>query len=136
MVATTTTFFCGGCHNHHKRCGTPRHRRPAVIRGGVLGGGLASAARLLENPRFEVFPADGVADAVAEWVPPGMTVTVTASPAKGMDATLAETERLAALGYHVVPHVSARLVRDDAHLAGIVARLLQSGVDDVFVPAG
>src|SRR6185437_8000572 len=32
--------------------------------------------------------------------------------------------------------VSARLVRDDAHLAAIVARLQACGVDDVFVPAG
>jgi methylenetetrahydrofolate reductase (NADPH) len=102
----------------------------------IWGGGLGSAARLLEHPRFEVFPAGGVTDAVAEWIAPGMTVTVTASPAKGLDATLAAAETLAALGYHAVPHLSARLVRDDAHLADIVARLTGSGVDDVFVPAG
>jgi methylenetetrahydrofolate reductase (NADPH) len=107
-----------------------------VIRGGLLGGGLASAAPLLENPRFEVFPSGAVADAVAEWVPAGMTVTVTASPAKGLDATLGLTERLAGLGYRAVPHLSARLVRDDAHLADITARLVACGVDDVFVPAG
>ncbi len=65
-----------------------------------------------------------------------MTVTVTASPARGLDATLDLTERLAARGYRVVPHLSARLVADDAHLADIVARLLACGVDDVFVPAG
>jgi methylenetetrahydrofolate reductase (NADPH) len=63
-------------------------------------------------------------------------VTVTASPAKGLDATLDLAERLAARGYRVVPHVSARLVADDSHLAEIVARLLACGVDDVFVPAG
>ena len=68
-----------------------------MIRGGPLRGGLASAAPLLENPRFEVFPARGVEDAVAEWIPAGMTVTVTASPAKGLDATLDMTERLAEL---------------------------------------
>ena len=65
-----------------------------------------------------------------------MTVTVTASPAKGLDATLDLAEKLAGLGYQVVPHLSARLVRDDAHLADIVARLNACGVDDVFVPAG
>jgi methylenetetrahydrofolate reductase (NADPH) len=107
-----------------------------VIRGGPFRGGLASATALLENPRYEVFPAKGVEDAVAEWIPAGLTVTVTASPAKGLDATLGLAERLAGRGYHVVPHVSARLVRDDAHLADIVARLLASGVDDIFVPAG
>ena len=107
-----------------------------MIRGGPFRGGLASAAPLLENPRFEVFPARGVEDAVAEWIPAGMTVTVTASPAKGLDATLEMTELLAGRGYHVVPHLSARLVRDGAHLADIVARLTACGVDDVFVPAG
>src|SRR5206468_3905328 len=85
--------------------------------------------------RFEVFPAAGVEDAVAEWLLPGTTVTVTASPAKGLDATLDLTELLAGHGYRVVPHVSARLVADDAHLADIVARLTACGVDDVFDPA-
>ena len=99
-------------------------------------GGLTSVAPLLAHPRYEVFPASGVEDQVAEWVPADMTVTVTASPAKGLDATLDLTERLAARGYQVVPHVSARLVADDAHLADIVARLTACGVDDIFVPAG
>src|SRR5499427_2907469 len=102
----------------------------------LLGGGLAGVAPLLRNTRFEVFPASGVEDAVAEWVPADQTVTVTASPAKGLDATLDLTERLAAQGFRVVPHVSARLVADDAQLADIVARLTACGIDDVFVPAG
>jgi len=102
----------------------------------LLRGGLASVVPLLEHPRYEVFPASSVEDAVAEWVPASLTVTVTASPAKGLDATLDLAERLAARGYRVVPHVSARLVADDSHLAEIVARLLACGVDDVFVPAG
>ena len=102
----------------------------------MVRGGLMSAAALLAQPRYEVFPTGSVEQAVADWVPPGMTVTVTASPAKGLDATLDLTERLAARGYRVVPHLSARLVTGDAHLDAIVARLLACGVDDVFVPAG
>ena len=101
-----------------------------------MRGGLTSAAALLAQPRYEVFPSGSVEQAVVDWVPPGMTVTVTASPARGLDATLDLTERLAARGYRVVPHLSARLVVDDAHLATIVTRLLACGVDDVFVPAG
>jgi len=100
---------------------------------GLAGGGLASIAPQLRNARLEVFPASGVEDAVAEWVPLDVTVTVTASPAKGLDATLGLTERLAGRGYRVVPHISARLVADGAHLADIVARLTACGVDD---PAG
>ena len=102
----------------------------------MIRGGLARVAPLLQRPRYEVFPAKSTEETVLEWVPTDLTVTVTASPAKGLDPTLDLTERLTARGYRVVPHVSARLVRDDAHLADIVARLTACGVDDVFVPAG
>ena len=102
----------------------------------MIRGGLARVAPLLLRPRYEVFPGNNTEETVLEWVPTDLTVTVTASPAKGLDPTLDLTERLAARGYRVVPHLSARLVRDDAHLADIVARLTACGVDDVFVPAG
>jgi methylenetetrahydrofolate reductase (NADH) len=104
--------------------------------GATAARGLASIAALLASPRYEVFPAGNVEQAVAEWVPAGMTVTVTASPARGLDATLDLAERLAGLGYRVVPHLSARMVTDDAHLADVVARCLACGMDDVFIPAG
>ena len=91
---------------------------------------------LLQSPRYEVFPGKGSEQAVADWVPAGMTVTVTASPVKGLDPTIELAGRLAARGYRVVPHLAARSVADDAHLAGIVARLKDCGVDDVFVPGG
>jgi methylenetetrahydrofolate reductase (NADPH) len=91
---------------------------------------------LLRGPRFEVLPTKGTEEAVQEWVPAGMTVTVTASPVKGLDATIDLAERLAARGYRVVPHLAARSVADDAHLDRIVARLKAAGCDDVFVPGG
>jgi methylenetetrahydrofolate reductase (NADPH) len=102
----------------------------------MMRGGLDLALPLLRTARYEVFPAPSIEDAVLEWVPPGLTVTVTASPAKGLDATVDLTERLAGHGYQVVPHLSARLVRDEAHLADLTARLTACGVRDVFVPAG
>ena len=91
---------------------------------------------LLRSPRFEVIPAPGTEPAVAEWVPAGMTVTVTASPVKGLEPTIELTERLAGRGYRVVPHLAARSVTSDTHLAQIVERLLACGVSDVFVPGG
>jgi methylenetetrahydrofolate reductase (NADPH) len=91
---------------------------------------------LLRSPRYEVLPTKGTEEAVQEWVPAGMTVTVTASPVKGLDATIDLTERLAARGYRVVPHLAARSVADHAHLDQVVARLTACGVDDVFVPGG
>jgi len=97
---------------------------------------VSGVEALLRSPRYEVFPAKGAEQAVLDWVPAGMTVTVTASPVKGLDATVELTERLAARGYRVVPHLAARSVAGDAHLDGIVARLKAAGCDDVFVPGG
>jgi methylenetetrahydrofolate reductase (NADPH) len=91
---------------------------------------------LLRSPRFEVIPAPATESAVAEWVPAGMTVTVTASPVKGLEPTIELAERLAGRGYRVVPHLAARSVTSDAHLLQIVERLLACGVSDVFVPGG
>lgn len=91
---------------------------------------------LLAAPRYEVLPTPGAEEAVLEWAPRELTITITASPASGLESTLALTERLTGHGYRAVPHLSARLVRDPAHLADIVARLSALGIDDVFVPAG
>jgi methylenetetrahydrofolate reductase (NADPH) len=102
----------------------------------VSRGSLGRAASLLARPRYEVLPAASTEDSVLEWVPREVIVAVTASPAKGLDPTLELAGRLAAHGYHAVPHLSARLVKDQAHLADIVDRLRAAGISDVFVPAG
>jgi len=91
---------------------------------------------LLRTLRYEVIPARGTEQAVADLVPAGMTVTVTASPVKGLDPTIELAEKLAARGYRVVPHLAARSVAGQAHLDDIVARLTAAGVNDVFVPGG
>ncbi|MEU5607660.1 5,10-methylenetetrahydrofolate reductase [Streptomyces sparsogenes] len=91
---------------------------------------------LLGRVRYEVLPAKSTEEKVLAHVPRDITVTVTASPVRGLGPTLGLTERLAAHGYRVVPHVPARLLRDDAHLKDVVDRLRAAGVDDVFVPAG
>ena len=90
----------------------------------------------LKRPRYEILPLDGIADEVAEHVPRGVKLTVTASPRMGLDATLELAERLSAAGYAVAPHVSARLVRDTAQLEDLARRLRSAGVDDLFVIAG
>ncbi len=92
--------------------------------------------RLLANARFEVLPTARVEEAVATHLPRGRTVTVTASPSKGLEATLALTERLTARGYDVVPHLAARMITGRSELAEIADRLRASGVTTVFVPAG
>ncbi|MER5204069.1 5,10-methylenetetrahydrofolate reductase [Streptomyces sp. NPDC002825] len=96
----------------------------------------AGLRALLDSVRYEVLPAKSTEDKVLAHVPRDVVVTVTASPVKGLEPTLDLTGRLAANGYRAVPHVPARLLRDEAHLKDVVDRLREAGVDDVFVPAG
>jgi methylenetetrahydrofolate reductase (NADPH) len=83
-----------------------------------------------------VIPLAGIEEAVVQHVPTEVTVTVTSSPRKGLEPTLALAGELSARGYVVVPHLAARHVRDERHLAEIVERLRAAGVGDVFVMAG
>lgn len=92
-------------------------------------------AQSLAHARFEIIPIKGV-EAQLEYLPPGQTVTVTASPTKGLAPTLELAALLVARGYHVVPHISARLVSGREELASILARLEALGIAEVFVPAG
>jgi methylenetetrahydrofolate reductase (NADPH) len=98
--------------------------------------GSEAVRELLRNARYEVIPTATIEAKVLASVPRDVTVTVTASPTKGLDATLDLAVSLAGAGYRVVPHVSARLVRDRDHLSEIVTRLAAAGIVDVFVPAG
>jgi methylenetetrahydrofolate reductase (NADPH) len=93
-------------------------------------------AERLRHPRYEVLPLEGIEAAVLAHVPKEATVTVTASPHRGLRATIEVSERLSRQGYAVVPHLSARLVRDASHLEEILARLRAAGVCELFVPAG
>lgn len=92
--------------------------------------------RLLSHARYEVLPTPKIEGTIAEYVPAGRTITVTASPAKGLEATVDLAIRMAASGYDVVPHLAARMVRSAAELGEITDRLTQSGISKVFVPAG
>jgi methylenetetrahydrofolate reductase (NADPH) len=101
-----------------------------------VSAGLKAAGKLVANSRFEVIPTDSIEEAVLASVPREVTLTVTASPTKGLDATISLAEKFRQHGYSVVPHISARLVVDNVHVEEIVARLRESGIEDIFVPAG
>jgi methylenetetrahydrofolate reductase (NADH) len=64
-------------------------------------------ACLLTIVRCEIIPTPTIADRVREVVPTDVTVTVTASPAKGLEPTLGLAEQLTGAGYRVVPHIAA-----------------------------
>jgi methylenetetrahydrofolate reductase (NADPH) len=95
----------------------------------------AGLARVLRAPTFELVPLKNVLDQAA-FLPAGATVSVTASPAKGIEATVALCEQLQGLGFRAVPHLSARMVRDRAHLAELIAWLEGAGVDRAFIVGG
>jgi len=91
--------------------------------------------RFLTHPRYEILPTEEAASLVTGHVPREVTITITSSPKRGIDATLALAERLHAQGYTVVPHLAARLVRDGAHLKEIASRIESVG-GSVFIVAG
>ncbi|XRQ04521.1 methylenetetrahydrofolate reductase [Actinomadura welshii] len=95
--------------------------------------GLAGALR---NVTYEVLPFRTAEEKVLAHVPADVALTVTTTEAKGLGPTVDLAVRLRRRGYRAAPHLAARLVRDGAHLADIVARLRDGGVDGVFVVGG
>ena len=93
-------------------------------------------AEFLRHPGYEVIPLQGTEESVVEHVPKDITLTVTASPGKGTWATVELVERLAAHGFGVAPHLSARLIRDKLELGEILQRLRGAGIRNAFVVAG
>ena len=102
----------------------------------IEAGRASRIAGLLQRSRYEVIPLAGVEEQVLSHLPRDVTLTVTASPTRGLEPTLGLVETLVRHGYAVVPHLSARLVADTAQLREIVARLREAAVRDVFVVAG
>ena len=91
--------------------------------------GLTS--ELLAEASFELLPMKSALDKAAA-LPPGCNVSVTASPAKGMDATLDLTVQLRELGYRAAPHLSARMIKDRIQLSGLMKRMEKAAIDHVF----
>jgi len=97
--------------------------------------GAAALARVLEDPTFELIPLKNVREqAVA--LPRGATVSVTASPGKGIETTVELAVELESTGLRAIPHLSARMSRDRAHLAELLDRLDAAGIDRAFVVGG
>ncbi len=113
---------------------------------GLTGGAKASTilsqadegqvlADLLRSSALEIFPTPLIErrlDALAE----GTQVTITCSPTRGIAETLTLSEKLFGRGLQVIPHISARLVRDGAHLREIVGRLASLQAAHLFVIGG
>jgi len=83
-----------------------------------------------------VIPFKKTRDAVLAHVPKNVPLTVTASSAKGQDATVDLAVQLTLDGYSAAPHLSAQQVAGRAHLAAIVARCREADIASVFVVGG
>ena len=97
---------------------------------------MAEALRaLVSSPKFELIPLSNALDRAAS-LPPGATVTVTASPSHGIEATFDLAEDVAAMGHEAIPHLSAHMIRDHEHLRALLQRASDTGIRSAFVVGG
>lgn len=96
---------------------------------------ISAIRRILQAPKYELIPLKNVMEQ-SEHLPNGATVSVTASPAKGMTATVELSIDLQDRGFDVIPHLSARLTRDRGELEKILGRLDEAGIKRAFVVGG
>ncbi len=109
-----------------------RRRRSAPDLGPEL---RAALARLIAGARFELIPLGGALEQ-AEALPPGAPTSVTASPSRGIWATVELASALARLGHPCAPHLAAHMVRDRGHLAELLAACREAGLTEAFVVGG
>ena len=117
--------------------------RVARARGGLHGGfgsgldeaGRAAVRAVLADPIFELLPLKSLPDQIAH-LPAGARVSITASPAKGIDATLDWAIRLQADGFRAIPHLSARMIASRQVLGGLLERASAGGLSQAFVVGG
>lgn len=96
---------------------------------------VEAVRRALSAPKYELIPLKNVLDQ-SQHLPEGATVSVTASPAKGMTATVDLARELQARGFEVIPHLSARLTSGRSELEEILQGLDRAGIHRAFVVGG
>lgn len=98
-------------------------------------GPMDAVRDLWQKPEFEVLPFESAIEQV-EHLPEGATITVTASPAKGIEPTLRYAAELARRGFEVVPHLAARSIHDEGHLEHALDTIGEAGIRHAFVIGG
>ncbi len=95
----------------------------------------AHRVALTDKLTFELVPLKSLTDAVAA-LPPGAEVSVTCSPTKGIEETQRLTAELQQQGFVPIPHISARMVRDRAHVVELAAWCRELSLSKVFIVGG
>src|SRR5262245_9381640 len=101
----------------------------------AIAEGSAALARILADPTFKLSPIRNVHEQAAA-IPRGRTVSVTASTHKPIEATVEVAIELEYAGLRAIPHLAARQFRDRAHLAAVLDRLEDGGIDRAFIVGG
>ena len=96
---------------------------------------MAYRRDLVDNMVFELIPLKSV-DAGIDALPLNSPVSVTASPVKGLDATMELTDRIRSLGHRPIPHIAARLVESQDQVAQIAKWMKTEGYETLFCVAG
>ncbi|MFQ5554170.1 MAG: methylenetetrahydrofolate reductase [Acidimicrobiia bacterium] len=91
--------------------------------------------RMLLDMKYELIPMKRVLGE-AVFLPEAARVSVTASPSKGMAATIDLALELQQRGFRVTPHLSARATKDHAELERYLVRLDAAGITSAFVVGG
>jgi methylenetetrahydrofolate reductase (NADPH) len=102
---------------------------------GLQANDIAALRTALLSPKYEVIPLKNLGEQIAH-LPEGSVVSVTASPQKGMTATIDLAIELHQRGFEVIPHLSARLTADRSELKTILDRLDREGIREAFVVGG
>ena len=103
-------------------------RTPRVIHG-------STARAAIKTMTYELVPVKSL-DAQMNHLPDNARVAVTASPVRPLEDTLDAAAGLIDRGHRPVPHLAARMVRDESHLRQIAARLKALGISEIFCIGG
>ena len=104
-------------------------------RRGLDDAGRAALRQALADPIFELLPLKNLPEQIPH-LPAGARVSVTASPNKGIDATLDWAVQLQADGFRAIPHLSARMIPTRAKLEELLGRARDGGLTHAFVVGG
>lgn len=96
---------------------------------------LAYRKALIQAMKFEIIPLLTAPEALSQ-LPDNSAVTITCSPKGGIEATTALAEQVRGLGHLAVPHLAARMVRSQQHVAEIARWLRRESIEHIFVIGG
>ena len=104
-------------------------------RRGLEADARSALVAALEDPIFELLPLKNLPQQIPH-LPARARVSVTASPAKGIDTTVDWAVQLQADGFRAIPHLSARMIPDRPTLARLLDRAREGGLTHAFVVGG